>query len=296
LYTTVVQLAKFISMIQPLVAAELQAALREFQVRELELASSHLLGLGKLFRPTLALAVYHALGGRQLDDVVRFVAPLEIIHTFTLIHDDLPCMDDAQLRRGQAAVHLAHGEAMAVLAGDALLNLALMRLAQAPGPISSELRLQLMISATRATHDVVEGQVLDLLGEGQDWDQPRLARLHRLKTGALLGACCEFGGVLGEAEPGLVRMLHELGLNVGLAFQMRDDLLSQTSTVEAMGKTISTDDDKQKATYARLFGVARAEQMLIELTAANLRQIDKLGLPDPGLLKEIAAAADKRQS
>jgi geranylgeranyl pyrophosphate synthase len=289
-----VQLHAFIAEARPLITAELEKVLNEFQVRQLGLASAHLLGLGKLFRPMLALAVYHALGGPHIEQVVQFAAPLEIIHTFTLIHDDLPCMDDALTRRGQPAVHLAHGEALAVLAGDALLNLALMRLALVPGTITAEMRLDLISAATRATHDVVEGQVLDLLGEGQDWDQPRLERLHRLKTGALLGACCEFGSILMGATPAVVRELRVLGINIGLAFQMRDDLLSQTSTAETMGKTLSTDDEKQKATYARLLGVARAEDLLSELTVANLKCIDALRLPEPSVLREFAKAADKR--
>lgn len=289
------QLSELSAAVVPLVQHELTNTLGTFRLSELKDASSHLLGLGKLFRPLLAVATYYALGGRKLEQIIPFVTPLEIIHTFTLIHDDLPCMDDALLRRGKPTVHLAHGEALAVLAGDALLNLALLRLSLAEGKISAQARLSLITAATQATHDVVEGQVLDLRGEGQDWGEAMLERLHKLKTGALLGACCEFGAILYGADPTRVDQLRALGISIGLAFQMRDDLLSLSSTDAAMGKTVGTDEFKGKATYARLLGVNGAEAKLAAITQHNLAHIGELSISSPGLLKEIAAMADRRQ-
>ncbi len=198
------------------------------------------------------------------------------------------------LRRGVAAVHVAHGEALALLAGDALLNLALYRLATTEPVVAAEVRIRLIASATHATHLVVEGQVLDLQGEGSAWSEAALEQLHRGKTGALLGACCEFGAITAGAGAGVTTALHELGVNIGLAFQMRDDLLSIEGDETAVGKTLSTDAQKAKATYPRILGEDIARRKLSQLTQANLERIDVLRLPAPDVLKEIAAAAEKR--
>lgn len=287
-------LEEFRELYAPKIQAEIHRVVHEFTTPEFRAAAAHLLGRGKLFRPLLALAAYHAVSGRNPAAYVPFATALELIHTFTLIHDDLPCMDDAQLRRGVTAVHLAHGEALALLAGDALLNMALLMLAQSPPRLPGAVRVGLIQSATLATHRVVEGQVLDLQGEGAELNVADLELLHRAKTGALLGACCEFGGILARVDSAILEALRELGVSIGLAFQMRDDLLSVANDEQAVGKTLSTDQEKQKATYPRIVGVKRSEKMLAELTQANLARIDAMSLAAPDLLSAIAASAGKR--
>ena len=272
----------------------MQRQLEPVAVGELKVAMAHLVGRGKLFRPLLALAVCRAVTGADTTPFIPLVTPLELIHTFTLIHDDLPCMDDAALRRGVASVHIAHGEAVAVLAGDALANYALRLLAIEPAPAGDEMRLELIRAATDATHAVVEGQVLDLLGEGRALALPELMRMHRLKTGALLGACCEIGALLGGLPRWQAGLMREFGVELGLAFQIRDDLLSVESDEAVMGKTLTTDADKEKSTYVRLLGSEGAHSELDRTLARLGSALDGLGLAEPQLLASFIEWAGRR--
>ena len=258
-------------------------------------AMAHLLGRGKLFRPLLALASVQAVAGEDPSAAIPLVAPLELIHTFSLIHDDLPCMDDADLRRGLSSVHVAHGEALAVLAGDALLNLAHYCLATR-GSIPAGTRGRLLAATAQATHQVVEGQVLDLEAEQRDLSLDELRRLDEKKTGALIGACCEAGAILGGAGEALAQRMRELGVRIGWAFQLRDDLLSVQGDEKRVGKTLNVDARKQKATSPRLLGVESTERMLSELLADVSREINALGLREAGLLQEFATLAGQRES
>jgi geranylgeranyl diphosphate synthase type II len=254
----------------------------------------HLTGRGKLFRPLLALATVQALSGAAPAAWVSLVTPLELIHTFTLIHDDLPCMDDAALRRGVAAVHVAHGQAAAVLAGDALLNLALHLLATEIPELEPSRRVHLLSSATRATQQVVEGQMLDLVGEGKQPSADELKLLHEKKTGALLGACCEIGAIIAGANEDLRAELRDIGIRIGLAFQIRDDLLSLQSTEMQMGKTLTTDLEKAKLTFPRVLGIPEAAAYLERVLGDVQRAIVGLDLHDNRLLTELAVSAAER--
>lgn len=279
------ELAAFREEYAPLIRDELERQLRPVSVAGLAAAMVHLVGRGKLFRPVLALATHRAVNGADPRPVLALATPLELIHTFTLIHDDLPCMDDADLRRGVPAVHIDHGEALAVLAGDALLNYAIKLIAEEPADIAPEARLRLIQAATEATHSVVEGQVLDLQGEGRQLTLAELQRMHRLKTGALIGASCETGAILAGLGVAPVARLREFGERLGLAFQIRDDLLSLESTEAVMGKTLSTDEVKAKSTYPRLLGRAGAHREL-DRTLGDLRTLlANLDLAEPRLLE-----------
>jgi geranylgeranyl diphosphate synthase type II len=291
-----VQLQQFKDRFKPLIAGTMQSQLDGIAVAELRGSMAHLLGLGKLYRPLLALAACQAVSGKDPAEYIKLITPLEMIHTFTLIHDDLPCMDDAELRRGIKAVHIAYSEATAVLAGDALLSHALYLLATEPPQLPAGVRCRLTAQATRATSLVVEGQVLDLQGEGQELSAGELERLHTRKTGALLGACCYTGALLGGAGEDGAQRLWLLGQRLGLAFQVRDDLLSLESTDEQMGKTLATDVEKQKATYPRALGVEGAQHYLVELLDANEAEIDALGLPAPDALAALAREAGERDN
>jgi geranylgeranyl diphosphate synthase, type II len=288
-------LAQFQDRFRPLLATTMRQQLEGVSVPELQAAMAHLAGRGKLFRPLLVLATCEACGGDP-QQWPRLATPLEFIHTFTLIHDDLPCMDDAELRRGVPAVHVAFSEALAVLAGDALLGHGLYLLATEPPQLPLGVRCQLVTTATRANQLVVEGQVLDLQGEGQELNLAQLQRLHRLKTGALLGACCACGGLLAGATAESVRQLWQLGELMGLAFQVRDDLLSLESTETQMGKTLTTDLAKNKATYPRALGLAGARAYLAELLDQLVADITALNLPRPALLLAQAREAGERNN
>lgn len=280
----------------PIIRDVLKRQLSTVKIDSLRAAMAHLLGRGKLFRPLLTLAGARAVTGRDCNDLIPYACALELIHTYTLIHDDLPCMDDAAMRRGVSAVHLDHGEAMAVLAGDALFNYAFLVVHRETAPLDPQVRLALLEVMSQASHDVVEGQVLDLEGEGRQLNLEEMRLMHRLKTGALLGACCEAGAVLGGAGDDLRRGLREYGIEIGLAFQIADDLLSYESSEEVMGKSLSSDEAKQKATYARLLGLEEARNELNSKLDGLEPMLNAMDLKDPGLLREIARWAGKRKS
>ena len=276
------------------IVACLHEQLAPVAVPSLRDAMDHLLGRGKLFRPLMALAAARACGARELTHLIPWVTPLELIHTFTLIHDDLPCMDDASLRRGVPTVHLEYDEALAVLAGDALANYAYLQISRHDNGLPDQQRLALVESAARATHLVVEGQVLDLEGEQRSLNLQELQELHRCKTGALFCTTCEFGAILCVCEQERVEEFGELGSEIGLAFQIRDDLLSLSSTDSAMGKTLATDLERNKSTFPRLLGVDGAERFLEGTLASIDRRIHAMQLPQPDVLLDIAAAAGRR--
>jgi len=290
-----VRFERFQERYAPAIQCELARQLERLGEPQLRAAAGHLLGRGKLFRPLLALAACRAVSGGDPGGFVPMVAPLELIHTFTLIHDDLPCMDNAALRRGVSTVHLAFGEAAAVLAGDALLALAMHSLAQETRSLPARLRLKAITAATMATTRVVEGQVMDLKAEGGGATADEVRLVYEHKTGALLGACCEIGALLGGAGAKEALSLRQAGVQIGVAFQVRDDLLSLTGSEEVTGKTLGTDEQKAKSTYPRLLGSEAAEEYITRLIRGVARDVNRLGLRKPGLLKAMAKAAAWRE-
>lgn len=262
------------------------------EVAELRAASAHLLGLGKLYRPRLFLASYHALGGNAAEKFVDIAAAVEILHTSTLIHDDLPSLDDAELRRGVSTVHREFGEATAILAGDMLLNLAFKCVVGLSAP--SELVLQLTRAFALATSEIMEGQVLDITSEGGSLTVDELVALHEKKTGALLGACCEMGALAAGVPLQTAGRMRRVGINIGIGFQVRDDLLSCLGTEDQTGKTLSVDTDKDKSTFPRLMGIKAAEKYASEILAGTRQMIIDLELPAPQLLIEMARLAVER--
>ncbi len=287
---------EFSDIHRPLLEDTLRHQLEPVTVPTLQKAMGHLLGLGKLFRPLMALSVARACGHDALGSLVPWVTPLELIHTFTLIHDDLPCMDDASLRRGVSTVHREFDEALAVLAGDALANYAYLQIARHDNGLPVAMRLALVESAARATHMVVEGQVLDLEGERRSLGLDELIELHRRKTGALFSTTCEFGAILSGCDDDRIRLFGELGSEIGLAFQIRDDLLSLTSTDGEMGKTLATDIEKNKSTFPRLLGVDGAERHLDKVLAWVDERIRSMTLEQPDVLLDIAQNSGRRRT
>lgn len=251
---------------------------------------------GKRLRPSLLIATGEIFGASP-DDLLPAACALEMIHTYSLIHDDLPAMDNDTLRRGRPTCHVAYGEAMAILAGDALLTAAFSTLASR-GPSDPALRLRLIseiAGAAGTERALIGGQVLDLQFEGREVDGTTLEQIHRAKTGALIRAAVRSGAIIGGADDNELSLLTEYGEKAGLAFQIADDLLDETASSEELGKTAGKDAKKHKATFSALYGLdearRRAEALCSEAVAA-LRQIPR----DTSVLAAIARFIVERRS
>ncbi len=267
----------------------LQAAPR----RLVEAMEYSLLAGGKRLRPLLCLAFAEAVRGGPPGTAAEDAAcALEYVHTYSLVHDDLPAMDDDDLRRGRPTSHKKFGEAMAILAGDALLTEAFSLLGSGPGPRRAELVSRLAQAAGAA--GMVGGQVLDI-AEDRPAEEAYLTRLHRAKTGALLRAACTLGVVAEDGTAAQVAAAERYGDSVGLAFQIADDLLDVTSSAEAMGKPTGADAAAGRHTYPAVLGLeasrARAASLVDEALAA-VRALE----PAPGRLAALARYSVERRT
>ncbi|HEU4725273.1 MAG TPA: farnesyl diphosphate synthase [Candidatus Eisenbacteria bacterium] len=233
---------------------------------------------GKRLRPALCLLACDSVGG-SMADALPSAAALEMIHTFSLIHDDLPGMDDDDWRRGRRANHIVYGEGMAILAGDALLNLAFQTLARAPlGRLRDPRELWSVVGAATGTDGMIGGQALDLLYEGKKVSFAKVLAMHRRKTGALLTGSLRLGALIGGATPARLRAFEAYGARIGTAFQITDDLLNVRGTRTQTGKSAAGSDRKKgKATAASRGGVARSERLAERLLAEAAALAPKLG-------------------
>ena len=236
---------------------------------------------GKRIRPVLVLATGDAVGGAR-EELLPLACAVEMIHTYSLIHDDLPAMDDDDLRRGKPTSHKVFGEAIAILAGDALLTRAFQLMAEGPPDWDAD-RVRRRLAATAVlgeacgTSGLIGGQVEDLESEGQATSAATLERLHRAKTGALLGACVRGGAILGGASPDERASLSGYADAIGLAFQVVDDVLDATEGAERLGKTAGKDEAARKATYVSVHGLDRAREMAKGLRTQALGAVSRLG-------------------
>ena len=232
---------------------------------------------GKRMRPVLTLAAAEACGG-EIADALPAACAVECIHTYSLIHDDLPCMDDDDLRRGRPTNHKVFGEGIAVLAGDALLTVAFEILAKSKPakrhPIAAQIADLAHASGSRW---LVGGQVADLEGEGRKLGGDDLKYIHRCKTAALLTASIRLGAMSANATPARLRGLTDFGQALGLAFQVIDDILDVTQTTEKLGKTAGKDVTATKATYPAIHGLKRSRAEAHRLTAAAHAALKPLG-------------------
>jgi geranylgeranyl diphosphate synthase type II len=253
---------------------------------------------GKRVRPILAIAAAEALGGTAAD-VLPVACALECIHTYSLIHDDLPALDNDDYRRGRLTNHKVFGEANAILAGDALLTFAfeLMGDARHWPQFVPERVVQVMHEVAYAigTFGMIGGQVVDLQMEGQDIDLPALQYIHAHKTGALIRTSVRSGGILGGGSPAAVEALTHYGTHIGLAFQIMDDILDVRGDEQLMGKALRKDDARRKATYPRLVGLAESE---VRAQAAVTASIAALGIIGErgAVLRDLAHFIIARQS
>lgn len=214
------------------------------------------LGGGKRLRPALVLAACEACNGSSSDAMAAACA-VEIVHCFSLIHDDLPCIDDDDVRRGRPTCHIVFGEAVALLAGDALFALAFELVAGSKAGAAGVIEL----SRGTGWAGVVGGETLDILNERAAPDPRLLAEIHRKKTGALFATAAVLGALCAGAPPAEVEALRRYGYALGQAFQIADDILDETSTQEAMGKPVGNDKDSLKMTYPRVFGLEKSRDL-----------------------------------
>lgn len=251
---------------------------------------------GKRIRPILALATGEALGG-DFHKIAHLACALEAIHTYSLIHDDLPSMDNDDYRRGVPTAHKKFGEAIAILAGDALLTFAFQLLTEIPGH-SAETKVALFHRICRCigTHrGMIAGQVVDLMTEGQPFSRKELDFIHTAKTGALIHATVYCAALLSDAQEDVCRHMGSFGSSVGLVFQIVDDILDVEGSPEELGKSSGKDVQKKKATYPALYGVEKSRKIVDELLEEALMEIAFLGARGE-ILKELAKFIAFRKS
>jgi farnesyl diphosphate synthase len=246
------------------------------------------LGGGKRVRPFLLLQSASLFG---VDErcALRAAAALEMVHCYSLVHDDLPSMDDDEMRRGQPTTHRKFDEATAILAGDALLTMAFEVLADVDTHENPSVRAKLCLELAKAAGNkgMVGGQMLDLVAQAEHLDIPEITRLQRMKTGALIAVACEMGAIMGQTSRNARHALRHYAHDIGLAFQIADDLLDVEGTAEEVGKKTHKDEDAGKATFVSLLGVERAREqahMLADQAKSHLDYFDS----KTDRLKELA--------
>ncbi|HMB55833.1 MAG TPA: farnesyl diphosphate synthase [Arenimonas sp.] len=252
-------------------AARVEAALERSLPAETEIparlhaAMRHaVLGGGKRIRPRLVHASGYLLGA-DTDALDAAAVAIELIHAYSLVHDDLPAMDDDDLRRGRPTVHVAFDEATAILVGDALQALAFRVLAATPVPAAVRIDLVATLAEAAGSRGMCGGQQLDMDATGQSLAMAGLERLHALKTGALIRASVRLGALIGGADAGLLTRLDAFAADLGLAFQIRDDILDVEADAAQLGKTAGKDAAQEKSTYPALIGLDGSKKLLLAL-------------------------------
>lgn len=246
---------------------------------------------GKRLRPMLMEETYHMFGGSSAV-IEPFMAAIEMIHTYSLVHDDLPAMDNDEYRRGKKTTHAVYGEAMGILAGDALLNLAYETAAKAFDMEVTDARVAMaftVLAKKAGVYGMVGGQVVDVESEKSD-DCPitreKLDFIYRLKTGALIESSMMIGAILAGASSDEVSRVEQIAAKLGLAFQIQDDVLDVTSTLEVLGKPVGSDEKNNKATYVTFEGLDKAVSDVERISKEAEEQLDDLGYDD-AFLKEL---------
>lgn len=249
---------------------------------------------GKRIRPLLFLLVY-SLYKENYIKVLPIAASIEMIHTYSLIHDDLPCMDNDDFRRGKPSNHKAFGEAIAVLAGDALLNEAfniMINYSLQSG--KKELTACQKIGEAAGAEGMIGGQVVDILSENKAISSDELLYMHRKKTGALIAASITAAAVLAEASDDNIDLLEQFGEKLGLAFQIKDDVLNVTGSKELLGKSVNSDMYNNKTNFISAYGLEESKKMCEKLTEECIDLLENLN-KDTSLLKELTIFLLKRE-
>ena len=255
-------------------------------------AASYSLNVGgKRIRPILFMLVYFMYKGED-KEIIDMAAAIEMIHTYSLIHDDLPCMDNDDLRRGKPTNHKVYGENIAVLAGDALLNEAMILLMDFSIKYGRDALVAAREIAYAAGADgMIGGQVVDIINEGKKISKEELNYMHLKKTGELIRASIVAGAILAEVDKSEIDLLNKFGMNLGLAFQIKDDILDVTGDVEKLGK--NTLADVNKSNFITMYGLEECKVMCEDLTAECITILDKISV-NTDILKELTIELLKR--
>ena len=255
-------------------------------------AASYSLNVGgKRIRPILFMLVYFMYKGED-KEIIDMAAAIEMIHTYSLIHDDLPCMDNDDLRRGKPTNHQVYGENIAVLAGDALLNEAMILLMDFSIKHGKDALVAAREIAYAAGADgMIGGQVVDIINEGKRISKEELNYMHLKKTGELIRSSIVAGAILAEADKSEIDLLNKFGMNLGLAFQIKDDILDVTGDVEKLGK--NTLADVNKSNFITMYGLEECKVMCEDLTAECITILDKISV-NTDILKELTIELLKR--
>ena len=251
---------------------------------------------GKRLRPLLMLLAYKAVGGDENDTrIMKTACALEMIHTYSLIHDDLPAMDNDDLRRGKPTCHKQFDEATAILAGDGLLTYAFqVMLEDETGKYEPKYtRAAFELARLSGMSGMLVGQAVDVESEGRQIDAKTLDFIHKNKTGGLIKAALMAGGIIGGADEKTIRLLEEVGEDVGLAFQIKDDILDVTSTTEVLGKPVFSDEKNQKVTYISLYGLEKAQSDYAALSESAIKKAEKLGEKAKPLCDYLKSLTDR---
>ncbi len=253
-----------------------------------------LMASGKRLRPVLALAVAEMLG-KDLKDVLAFACSIEMIHTYSLIHDDLPAMDNDDFRRGKLTNHKIYGEAMAILAGDALLNLAYENMIEDAISSNNSRKLEAMrlVAKYAGALGMIGGQVIDLNSEGISIAEDKLKTMHKLKTGALIKAPVESAAVICGVTDNELKLLSNFAANLGLAFQIKDDILDVEGNIENMGKNPGSDALCEKTTYVTMYGLEQSKKLLEKVTDEGVTYLAQFG-SKAEFLRDMALSLVKR--
>lgn len=228
-----------------------------------DIMSYSLMAGGKRLRPILLLKCCQMCGG-SIEEAMPFACAMEMIHTYSLVHDDLPSMDNDDFRRGMPTTHVMFGEANAILAGDALLNKAFEVMSKANCSSEKAIRVIAEIATSSGIEGMIGGQVLDI--ENGEMSQERLEYIDARKTGAIIKSSCTSGAILAGASDAQIEAVKDFALNLGVAFQIQDDILDVVGTEEELGKPIGSDEEMGRTTYVKTFGIDGAKKLLLEHT------------------------------
>lgn len=253
---------------------------------------------GKRLRPMMMYQAYKMFGGEDKELIEPFMAAIEMIHTYSLVHDDLPAMDNDTYRRGRKTTHVVYGEDMGILAGDALLNFAYetaIKGASAAKAAKNAINALAILSKKAGIMGMVGGQVVDVELTGKKLDEERLDFIFKLKTGALLEASLMVGAALAGADEKYIELMEQAGLNIGMAFQIQDDILDVTSTTEELGKPVHSDEKNDKTTYVSLYGLEKSHDDVEKYSKKALSIMEELPYENQFLCTLIEKLINRRK-
>lgn len=253
---------------------------------------------GKRLRPMMMYQAYKMFGGEDKELIEPFMAAIEMIHTYSLVHDDLPAMDNDTYRRGRKTTHVVYGEDMGILAGDALLNFAYetaIKGASAAKAAKNAINALGILSKKAGITGMVGGQVVDVELTGKKLDEERLDFIFKLKTGALLEASLMVGAALAGADEKYIGLMEQAGLNIGMAFQIQDDILDVTSTTEELGKPVHSDEKNDKTTYVSLYGLEKSHEDVEKYSKKALSIMEELPYENQFLYTLIEKLINRRK-